>query len=159
MIDAGDFHSGVSFHSLRILHGGLRYLQSMDLPRFFESVGERRWFFRHLPEQCEVLPCLMPLYGEGLKRPSTFRVALWMNDALSRRRNAGVPEHVHLPGGRVLGPGDTARRFPAVRPEGLRGAGCWPDGRMRCHQRIAMELLRWAATCGALCLNYVRAES
>ncbi|MEM6749461.1 MAG: FAD-dependent oxidoreductase, partial [Planctomycetota bacterium] len=47
----------------------------------------------------------------------------------------------------------------AVRPEGLRGAGCWPDGRMRCHQRIAMELLRWAATCGALCLNYVRAES
>ncbi|MEM7682863.1 MAG: FAD-dependent oxidoreductase [Planctomycetota bacterium] len=158
LIDAQDFNAGVSFHSLRILHGGLRYLQSMDLPRFFESVSERRWFFRHFPEQCEVLPCLMPLYGEGLKRPSTFRVAMAMNDALSFRRNAGVSADIHLPGGKVLGPQDTARRFPTVRQEGLRGAGCWPDGRMRCHQRLMIEMLRWAASCGALALNYVRAE-
>jgi hypothetical protein len=40
-----------------------------DLVRFYQSVGERRWFLRHFPDLVRPLPCLMPLYGRGRKRP------------------------------------------------------------------------------------------
>lgn len=46
LIEKKDFGSGTSFNSLRIIHGGMRYLQAFDLTRFFESVRERRWYMR-----------------------------------------------------------------------------------------------------------------
>src|SRR6476661_3515801 len=42
LIDRGDFGSGSSFNHLRTLHGGLRYLQTLDIGRARESVRERR---------------------------------------------------------------------------------------------------------------------
>ena len=46
LIERDDFGGATSRSSLRIVHGGLRYLQSLDLTRFRESVRERRWFLR-----------------------------------------------------------------------------------------------------------------
>ena len=62
LFDAGDFGCGTSSNSLRILHGGLRYLQTADLRRFFQSVAARRDVARkysrlHLQE-CLRLPVL-----------------------------------------------------------------------------------------------------
>lgn len=159
LLERGDLGGGVSWNSLRIVHGGLRYLQSMDLKRYRESVGERRWFMRHFPNQVRPLPCLMPLYGKGMKRPGVFRVALKMNDWMSRSRNAGVPEANHLGGGRVLGADALAARFPGVRTDGLQGGALWHDGQMVNSQRLMMEMYRWAGACGAVVLNYTEALS
>ena len=43
LLERDDFGGGTSWSSLRIIHGGLRYLQTFDLRRFRESVAERRW--------------------------------------------------------------------------------------------------------------------
>ena len=43
VIDRGDFGGETSWNSLRVLHGGLRYLQNLDLARFRESVRARSW--------------------------------------------------------------------------------------------------------------------
>ncbi len=154
LVEAGDFNHGTSYNSLRILHGGLRYLQSMDLPRFFESTAERRWFMQHYPELTGRLRCLLPLYNQGLKRPSTFGAALKLNDLLARRRNLGVAAANHLRVGRILTPDQAAAVFPGIVREGLTGAGAWDDGYMVHHQRLTMELLRWAVSAGATVLNY-----
>ena len=87
LLEKEDFGGQTSFNTLRIVHGGLRYLQSLDLHRFRESVRERTWFLRHLPDLVEPLACLMPLYGNGLKRPIVLRAALTLNDLLSASRN------------------------------------------------------------------------
>ena len=158
LIERDDFGGATSWNSLRILHGGLRYLQTLDLPRFFESVGERRWFCRHFPELVAPLPCLMPLYGRGMKRPSVFRVALKMNDGFSFRRNAGVAPERHLPGGRVLSKQQTLDRYPAAPRDGLQGGGLWHDVVMPNSQRVLIEMLHWACAAGAIALNYVSAE-
>ena len=73
VLDKGDFGGSTSWNSLRILHGGLRYLQTLDLPRFRQSVRARRWFFQAFPQLVRPLPCLMPLRGKGLKRNSVLR--------------------------------------------------------------------------------------
>ena len=155
LIERDDFGGGTSWNSLRIVHGGLRYLQSLDLRRFRESVAERRWFCRTYPELVEPIECLMPLHGIGLKRPSAFRVALAVNDLLSRNRNVGVRADRRLGPGRVLDVAATVARFPDVDRDGLKGGALWYDAAMTSSVRILMETLRWACANGASALNYV----
>jgi glycerol-3-phosphate dehydrogenase len=157
LIEKGDFGSATSANTLRVLHGGLRYLQSVDLPRVRTSIRERRWFCRNFPDLVRPLPCLMPLYGRGLRRPGVMRVALALNDLASIRRNRSVTALLHLPGGRVLDPVATARAFPNVQRDGLVGGALWYDAIMTSSERVLMEVLRWSAQLGAAALNYVEA--
>jgi len=157
LLERGDFGEATSWNSLRILHGGFRYLPKGQLHRFRQSVQERRWFCRTFPQLVRPLECLMPLYGEGLKRPLVFGPALWLNDRLSGHRNDGVRLDCQLPRGRVLSAREVIRRVPSVPPAGLTGAGVWYDAAMINSQRILLEILRWACSLGATALNYVEA--
>ena len=157
LLERADFGGGTTWNHLRIVHGGLRYLQSLDLERFRESVEERRWFLRHFPDLVEPLECMMPLYGEGLRRMPVLRAALRLNDMLSRRRDHGVRADRVLPGSRVIGRDETVRRFRSVDPHRLRGAAVWYDAVMPSPHRVIMESLRWAESYGARTLNYVEA--
>src|SRR5207237_7698775 len=55
LIEADDFGSGASFNHLRTIHGGLRYLQSLDIARARESVRERRTLARISPHAVQTL--------------------------------------------------------------------------------------------------------
>lgn len=156
LIERRDFGGATSWNSLRIVHGGLRYLQTLDLHRFRESVRERRWLLQHFPEQVYPLPCLMPLYGHGLRRPSVFRFALMANELLSRDRNGGVRADRALPASRVLSDRQTVQIFSQVNPAGLLGAAYWYDAAMPDSQRLLIEMLHWAVACGAVALNYLQ---
>jgi glycerol-3-phosphate dehydrogenase len=157
LVEQGDFGGETSYNSLRILHGGLRYLQTLDLPRFFESVGERHWFLRTFPDLTESLPCLMPLYGKGARRVPVLKVALALNDSLSRDRNQGVRPDRHLANGSVVSVAEVREHFSQVDTAGLQGGAAWYDGSMPDSQRIMVEILRWAVHEGATVLNYVEA--
>jgi glycerol-3-phosphate dehydrogenase len=158
LLERADFGGGASGNSLRVVHGGLRYLQSLDLARFRESVAERRWFARTFPGLIEPLPCVMPLYGEGLRRRSVMRVALAVNDALSSHRNDGVEEGVRLPGSTTFGAAAMCRRFRQVRADRLEGGALWYDYHMRSCERILTELLHAACALGVRALNYIEAK-
>jgi glycerol-3-phosphate dehydrogenase len=153
LCEARDFGGGTSWNSLRIVHGGLRYLQSADWPRFLQSVAARRRFARVFPRLVQPLQCIMPLYGRGLQRASVLRLALAANDLLSTGRNAGVAGPLRLPAGRVLDRDATRRAFSGVRAEGLEGAACWSDYRMVSSERMLMELLLDACRSGAVACN------
>jgi glycerol-3-phosphate dehydrogenase len=159
LIERHDFGGQTSFNSFRLIHGGLRYLQSMDLIRLRESVAERRWFLRHFPEFIVRVPCIMPLYKRGLKRRDVFRIALWVNDILSCDRNSGLKPDQHLPAGRIAGRKEVLELCPGVATENLEGAALWWDASMPDSQRLLMEIFRWSAACGATALNYLQAEN
>lgn len=153
LLERDDFGGATSANSLRIVHGGLRYLQSLDLPRFRESVAERHWFLRHFPDLVQSLPCLMPLYspprGGRLRRPALFRAALAINDRLARESL--------LPPGRVVDVAETVELFPEVDRNGLVGAALWHDAVLTDPRRVLHEALRWAGRCGARSLNRIEA--
>jgi len=154
LIERRDFAGATSYNSLRILHGGLRYLQSMNLRRALLSIAERRWWLEAFPELVQPLPCLMPLYDEGLRRRPVLRLALAANDLLGRWEGRGRGA---LPAGRMLDPADVIAIFPQVDRRGLRGGGLWHDAFVPNAQRLCMEALRWACAEGGLALNYVEA--
>jgi glycerol-3-phosphate dehydrogenase len=154
LCEAGDFGGATSWNSLRIVHGGLRYLQTLDLRRFVQSVASRRRVARQFPALVRPLDCLMPLYGDGMKRVSVMRMALLLNDVLSSHRNRGLPERVRLGRGGVLDSAATLRAFPAARRERLEGSATWSDYFMLSSERILVELVRAACRDGAVALNY-----
>ena len=158
LFDAGDFGCGTSSNSLRILHGGLRYLQTADLRRFFQSVAARRDMARKYSRLVRTLPCLMPLYGGLMKSPAVLRMALLANDTLGAARNVGLSNAHRLPRGEVLSVPQTQEVFPLVRPEGLRGAARWYDYFMVSSERLLIEQLRGACAQGALAINHARVE-
>lgn len=156
LLERDDFGGATSWSSHRIIHGGLRYVQSFDFPRQLESIRERRWFLQSFPRFVRPLPCLMPLYNRGLKRTSTLRAALMINDTLSANRNDGLPESQHIPPGRMLSPAEVRDWFPGVVNAGLKGGALWHDAILVPPQRVLIEILRWAANGGAVALNYMR---
>lgn len=154
LLEREDFGGATSWNSLRVLHGGLRYLQTLDLRRFRQSVRARSWFVEELPELVEPLPCLMPLYGEGLRRRSTLGPALVVNEWL-RRRWSSPAELEMLPEGRLLSKDEVIEAFGAVRRSGLQGGALWYDGLLPCPQRALIEMLRRAVSLGARALNHM----
>ena len=155
LLERDDFGQHTSGNWLRILHGGLRYLQTLDVRRHVESVRERRWFLRHFPELVEPLHCVMPLYGRGLRRRWVMAGAVALNDGLSWYRNRGVRQDRRLPAGRTLSREEVLDLAPSVRADGLRGGVLWYDAVTRRPQRLLMEVLRWAVAEGASAANYV----
>ncbi|MFW6193313.1 MAG: FAD-dependent oxidoreductase, partial [Gemmatimonadota bacterium] len=105
LLERGDFGGETSRNSLRIVHGGLRYLQSLDLARYRRSVAERRWLLETFPDLVRPLRCVLPLYGRGLRRRPVLRAALALDHVLSPGRNRGVADDRRIPRGRVVDAG------------------------------------------------------
>jgi glycerol-3-phosphate dehydrogenase len=60
LIERGDFGSATSQNSLKIIHGGLRYLQDGNLARIRTMARERTTWMKIAPHLVHPLTCLMP---------------------------------------------------------------------------------------------------
>jgi len=158
MLEKNDFISATSLNHLRTVHGGLRYLQSLDFPRFRESVVERKWFLKYFPQFIEPFPCLMPLYGKGVQKKPILWAGLLLNDILSFNRNFSVKKDRHLPNGKIISPQQTGEIFPGVDGKDLEGSAVWHDAGVEEYQRLMMELVKLAVNSGATALNYVNVK-
>jgi glycerol-3-phosphate dehydrogenase len=159
LLERGRLGAATSANSLRIVHGGLRYLQSLDLARHRESVAERAWFLETFPDLVRPLACLMPLYGEGARRPSAFRAAFFLDRLLVGAALRGARAGGGLPRSRILSPSETRETFPGVMATGLRGAALWHDAIIQDPARLLAKALDWARAAGASALEGVAAVS
>jgi glycerol-3-phosphate dehydrogenase len=158
LIERGDFGEATSSNSLHTMHGGLRYLQHLDLRRMRESIRERRFWLRAAPELITPMPFILPTFGHGLRGPEALQTALALNDLISADRNRGVAATRHLPRGRRLSREEAQGRFGALQIKGYNGAALWYDGFSRSPERLLVALLQAAAGSGAKLANYCVAE-
>ncbi len=63
LIDRHDFGSGTSAHCFKVVHGGIRYIQHLDVPRLRASCRERSTLLRLAPHLVRPLPFVIPTYG------------------------------------------------------------------------------------------------
>src|SRR5438045_6551391 len=89
LIERNDFGSGSSFNHLRTIHGGLRYLQSLDFARARESVRERRTIARIAPHAVRPLPFAVPVYRSLLRNKWAMRAGFLLDPAVGAGRNRG----------------------------------------------------------------------
>jgi glycerol-3-phosphate dehydrogenase len=157
LLERSDFGGATSFNSLRVMHGGLRFLQSLDIPRSREMIAARAWLLEHFPELVAPLSCLMPLYNQGLRRTWTLGPALGLDNLLSAGANAGLRPDRRIAPGHLVGPQGVRRLFPQVNAAGLKGGAIWQDALLADSNRLITETLRWAGSMGAAALNYTAA--
>ncbi|HQN80621.1 MAG TPA: FAD-dependent oxidoreductase, partial [Kiritimatiellia bacterium] len=156
LVEQADFCSGSSANSLKIIHGGLRYLQQADLPRVFESIGERSTVLRTAPHLVAPAPCLMPTRGILMKSRWVMACGLGVNDILSCRRNRHLDPTRRIPNGRTLSRRDCLEILPMLRTTGTTGAAQWYDGLAHDTERLAIGMLKAATRAGATAANYVK---
>src|SRR5947209_13335274 len=68
LLDKGDFSSGTTSWSTRLIHGGLRYLEYGEVSLVRESLRERERLFHIAPHLVKPLPMLIPIYSAKAKR-------------------------------------------------------------------------------------------
>lgn len=150
LVERADFGGATSHNSLKLMHGGIRYVQHLDLARLRASARERAFWQRAAPALVRPLEFTIPLFGHGVKGPAAFAAAALIYNAAS----AGV-RGPHYPGARVVGAAEARRRLGALAPEGITGGGVWRDGQIRDVNRLHMACLRAAVEAGALAANYM----
>jgi glycerol-3-phosphate dehydrogenase len=159
LVERHDFGSGTSFNHLRTIHGGLRYLQSLDLARARESIRERRTLARIAPWAVRPVPFVLPLSASLMKGTNAMRAGFLLDRVVARDRNDGVPSTHTLPGGTVIGAAEAIARYPVLRGMPMTGAAVWYDYVTTEADRLTFSWALAAAAHGAVLANYVDATA
>ena len=156
LIERADFGSGASFNHLRTIHGGLRYLQTLDITRSRESVVERRVMATIAPHAVRPLPFALPLYRSITRGVTAMRAGFLVDRLVAYDRNRAVAPSHQLPAGRVVS-GDALRRFPGLHRRGVAGAAVWYDYVTTEADRLTLSFGIAAVQHGAVLANHVEA--
>jgi glycerol-3-phosphate dehydrogenase len=156
LVEARDLAAGTSSRSSKLIHGGLRYLEQLELHLVHEALTERGLLSTRLaPHLVRPIPILVPLppanpfarvwhrgyYGLGVAAYDVFAGVFGTG--------RGMPLHRHLTR-------DGARRiFPSLRADVLTGAIRYFDGQVD-DARLVVNLARTAASLGAAVVTSAR---
>lgn len=159
IIEKGDFGSGTSANTLKIIHGGLRYLQHADFRRMRQSIRERTTLMRIAPHLVHPLPVVIPTYGHWLRGKEFLVPALVINELMSFDCNQLGDKQKHIPRSRVVSKKEVLRLVPGIHEKGLTGGVIFHDAQVYNSERLLLSFLRSAAKAGANPANYVEATA
>ena len=143
IVEMGDWASGTSSWSSKLIHGGLRYLYQLDFPLVHEALTERgRLLETTAPHLVKAQPFLWPL--KRAYERSYSAVGVGMYDALAV---AGARGRRTLPLQKHLGRRGAAALAPALNPDKLAGAIRFYDARVD-DARLVIDLVRTAVETG-----------
>ena len=158
LIERGDFGSGTSQNSLKIIHGGLRYLQDGNLLRIRTMAQERTTWMKIAPHLVHPLTCLMPTRQKFSRSRLAMGVALTINDMLSFDRNHLQDPEKYLAAGRIISQQELANRLPGYDVHRSTGAAVWHDAHIHNTERLLLAFILSAAEAGVEVANYVEAR-
>lgn len=158
LIEKDDFCQSTSANSLNIIHGGLRYLQHMDIRRMRRSINSRRYFQQIAAAHIDSVPFITPLSGWGINGLLFMRTALLLNDLIGFDRNKGIARSEHLPAGRVLSRKRLLEQLPEFRGSATNGAALWYEAVMNNPWGVINELLSAAARHGAALVKHTEVK-
>jgi glycerol-3-phosphate dehydrogenase len=148
LIEKGDFASGTSSRSSKLVHGGLRYLKGRHVRLVRESLRERGVLLKIAPHLVEPVAFYLPVYAGGRDGRLKLRLGLTAYDLLAGFGDIG--RHTVLSREQML------EAEPLLRPEGLQGGFRYFDCVVN-DARLTLTTIRSAVEDGAVTLNYVEA--
>jgi glycerol-3-phosphate dehydrogenase len=157
LVERGELGGATSANSLRIIHGGLRYLVRGDLRRMRESIRERSALLRIAPGLVQPFPVAIPTGIPGYPNRAGLRLGLALNDFLSGRNRHLVPSR-QLPAGRALSAGELTAPCPGLGPLARAGGALWFDALVSRPGQLTRAFVRSATEHGGLLAKYACAE-
>lgn len=150
LIEKHDWGAGTSSASSKLIHGGLRYLEHMELSLVRHALTERRTLARLAPHLVRPINFVLPVWKGARVGAFKLSAGLALYDLLAFRRQP-VQRHRYFRRERLL------RRYPFLCAPGLKGAFRYGD----CQEddaRLAMVVAAAAQATGAIAANRIEAE-
>ncbi len=131
LLDKGDISSGTTQWATRLIHGGLRYLESYEVNLVRESLSEREKLLHIAPHLVKPLRFVVPVYDRSSRGVGMIRLGMIGYDVLSFDKS--VPNH------KMLSRDEALEQYPGLNPDGLRGAATYYDAQVEYAERVAVE--------------------
>ncbi len=148
LLEQRDLAFGTSSRSSKLVHGGLRYLETYQFRLVFEGTNERAALRRIAPHLVRPLMFALPVYKEDRFPLWMVDVGLWMYDGLALFKN----ERLHTT---LRSPERMLEHEPLLNPEGLSGGIIYYDC-MTDDARITLENAMAASELGSPVVTRVR---
>ncbi|MDX2137642.1 MAG: glycerol-3-phosphate dehydrogenase/oxidase [Chloroflexota bacterium] len=166
LVERGDFCSGTSAASGRVVHGGIRYLENGEFRLVREALGERNRLLTNAPHCVVPLPVFMPAFSwtKGLIHAARqfFRLRSKPGDrgALVLKLGFSLYDAYSgkgaLPAHRFVARAAALRERPSMT-DAIKAAFVYYDAKLLYPERLCIELLEDAAAAhpAGRALNYV----
>jgi glycerol-3-phosphate dehydrogenase len=148
LVDKGDFASGTSSRSSKMVHGGLRYLAQYDFALTWEAARERDLLRRLAPGLVRPMRFLYPILRRG-REASFVALGLTVYDVVAGRRGFGRHRRAR--------PATVRDLAPSLDVSRLRAAWTYWDA-VTDDARLVFEILRAAHSRGAVVANHAKVE-
>ncbi len=148
LVEQGDFASGTSSQSAKLVHGGMRYLRQGRAALTRALLLERDRLLAEHPGLVDPLDFVLPTYRDRWRDRMGYAAGVRLYDLLRGRRRTW----------RRHSADEMVEMIPGIRTESLDGGYGYLEA-VTDDARLVLRTLREAAHAGAGALNYVRAHS
>lgn len=155
LVEKSDFASATSANSLKIIHGGLRYLQHADIKRVRESTNEQRTLMRIAPHLIHPLPVLIPTYGHWKQGKEALSIAFTIKALIEFDLKKLSDPQKHIPHGHLISKKEVSRFLPGIDTRKLTGGAIFYDAQVCNSERLPLSFIRSSEKAGADVANYV----
>jgi len=149
LVEKGDFASGTSSKSTKLIHGGLRYLKQFDFWLVKEVGSERAIVHKLAPHLVLPEKMLLPLIENGSYGKWLTSIGLKVYDILAQVEGEDKR--------RMLKKKEALKLEPLLPKKILKGAGYYAEYRTD-DARLTIENIKTSLRYGALALNYAAVE-
>jgi glycerol-3-phosphate dehydrogenase len=149
LVDKGDFASGTSSKSSKLVHGGIRYLQQKEVGLVYEALAERQILRKTAPHLVRVLPFLLPVFTkDGLLPRRIARLlgaTMWAYDLTGGLRIGKLHKRVSKE--------EALRYMPTLPTDNIAASYVYYDAQAD-DARLTLTVAKTAASFGAAVVNY-----
>lgn len=121
-----------SCSSTKLLHGGLRYLETLNFGLVKEALNERDWWLENVPVLTQPIELHLPIFKSSTRSKVKYKLGLWLYDRLAGKKN--IQNHKWLDKTLFIA------KNKEIKPVALKGGFVFYDGQM-----LDYELGCWVA--------------
>jgi glycerol-3-phosphate dehydrogenase len=155
LIERGDFGGATSRNCAKLLHGGFRYVQHLDVPRIRESMQAQRDWLRAAPHLVRPLRFVIPTYGYGTRGTLALAAGMLAFHVIAWDRNRGLSSETRLPHSGVMSRSKLLGSYPQLARGDVAGGAWWYDAQILDASRLALECVAEASRNGAAVANHL----
>ncbi|QOJ24484.1 MAG: glycerol-3-phosphate dehydrogenase/oxidase [Gammaproteobacteria bacterium] len=148
LVEQSDWAGATSSASSKLIHGGLRYLETYDFKLVSKSLKERTLLLHNAPHRIWPLRFGVPVYAQQRLNRLQLKLGLTLYDFLAHDPE---PRMQH----RYFNPKQFTAHFPALTEVALKGGFTYADAQTD-DARLVLELIAGAQQAGARCVNYCK---
>ena len=148
IVEQGDWAGATSSASSKLIHGGLRYLETYDFKLVKKALAERQMLLAMAPHRVWPLRFGVPIYQDSRIGTLQLKAGLILYDFLAGFSAANIAHrHFSCAG--------FSERFTSLASAGLKGGYTYGDAQTD-DARLVLELISGAISAGAVCVNYCK---